>query len=202
MDRSGGVGREARRVAEAPRAHAGAEPRRPRHHDGDEVGHRGPGHEQPARALGEPEERAAPADHLPLHVDGRVIAPADVGVHPRREHLRQHPRRRPAAVYPADEAGVDVAGGEGEDGLAEVVVDGGERRRPLRQGGGEPRPRGLGGLLPRGPRAHVAEEVDHVVEHAVPGGAERLPVARVEGGGVARGRGVVGHGVEYVGRGP
>ncbi len=178
--RARGVGREARGVAEAGGAHAGAEPRRARHHHGDEVGHRGAGDEQPARALGEAEELAAPGDHLALHVDGGVLAAADVGVHPGGEELGEHPRGRAAAVDPADEAGVDVARGEGEDGLAELVVEGVERRRPGGQRRRDPLAHGRGDGPPRRPLAHVAQVVDHVVEHAVPGRPEGLPVDRIQ----------------------
>ena len=53
--------------------------------------------------------------HLALDVDRAVIAPAEIGVHGRREQLGQQAAGGAGAVHPAEEARVGVAGRVGQD---------------------------------------------------------------------------------------
>ncbi len=161
----------------------------------DQVGHRGSGDEQAAGGPGKAEQLRHPAGHLALDLDGGVVAPAEIGVEPGRQHLRQHPGEVSAAVHPAHEAGMAVAGGVRQHLLHEICVSGGD---PL------PRPwqpaleRGAGTLVhrpPDGAFAQALQVIQHVVEHAVRLGALGRPILGIEVGAVRR-RGGLRQGLE------
>ena len=67
------------------------------------------------RSSGKPNSSARPADDLALDLDRRVVAAAEIGVQPAGQHLGQHADRRAAAMHPAHEAGMQIAGGVGQD---------------------------------------------------------------------------------------
>ena len=162
------------------RADVEAGPVVPGHRQAHKVRDGGAAHQQAARAGREAQQLGHPADHLPLHQGRGLIVAGEVRVHPRGQHVGEHREGGPRAHHPAPEAGVDVAGGIGEDVLAELAVHGrrigGAAGHGLVQGGA-----GLGGHgAPYRALAHALEIVQHVVHHAVAERAELAPVGRVE----------------------
>ena len=77
----------------------------------------------PLAPCGKAEHLAHPFDDLPFDLDRHVIASAEIGVEPGRQHLRQHADRRAAAMHPAHEARMHVAGRIGHDEIGEFPVD-------------------------------------------------------------------------------
>ena len=80
----------------------------------------------PLAPSGKPNIWRDPFDDLPLDLDRNVIAPAEIGVQPGRQHFREHADRRAAAMHPAHEAGMNVAGRIGRDEIGELAIDVGE----------------------------------------------------------------------------
>ncbi len=111
-----------------------------------------------------------------------MIAAAEVGVDARRQHLREHPHRRAAALHPPHEARVAIAAGVGQHVAQELGVHGGQlgrrigRRRVAIAAPELGRDRRPGRLV-----AQAREVVEHVVEHGVALATQRLPIERVEG---------------------
>ena len=103
-------------------AHADTDRFGARHQEGDQVRHGGAGYEQAAGSVRKAEQFAHPPDHLPLHLDGNLIAPSQVGVQPGCQHLCQHADRRPATVHPSHKAGMRVARGIRQNLAHERVV--------------------------------------------------------------------------------
>jgi predicted CoA-binding protein len=148
--------------------------------EADHGRHRGAADQKAARTLGQAEDLPRPLDHLALDIDGRMLTAAEVGVERPGQELGQGPRRRAGAVDPAHEARVGVARGIGQDeglepGIGLVEID-----ALARQGPGERRLHRLGHGLPDRPVAHARPAVDHRVHRPMAGGAERLPVHRIE----------------------
>ncbi len=181
------VGDEARlRRGQAVAAHVRAERPGARDQHGHQVGHRRAGDEQAAGRRREREQLAHPVQHLLLDLERDLVAPTEVGVQAGGQHLGQRAHRRAAALHPAHEAGVRVAGGVGQDVAHEGVVHGREIGRRLRQRGAELVAHVLRRRRPDRALPGVAGEIEDVVEHAMRLGAERGPVGRVQ-----RGAGVV-----------
>lgn len=158
----------------------GTERRATRHQHGHQIGHRGPGHEKSAGALWKAEQLPRPIDDLPLDLDRRMVAAAQIGVQSGRQHLGKHADHCAAAMHPAHEAGMDVARGVGNDELVEVAIDVGEIGRSARQLAAKAPPCRLGHRLPDRAVADAGDVIDHVVEHAVPLRTQLVPVLRVQ----------------------
>ncbi len=109
-----------------------------------------------------------------------MVAAAEIGVQPGRQHFREHADRGAAAMHPAHEAGMNVAGRIGRDEIAELAIDLAEFGRPARQFLAKPRPHVIGYRLPDRARADRCDMIDHVVEHAMALGADLVPVLRIE----------------------
>ncbi len=190
MSRGRCVGGEALgRSAHALAAHAGAERRRARDQHGDQVRHRGSRDEEPACRLGKAEKPAHPLDDLALDFDGRVVAAAEVRIEAGGQHLRQHGRGIAAAVHPAHEARVHVAGGIGQHVSHELAVDLSEVRRLARQLGAELLSHLVRNRLPDRPLPDAFDVIEDVVEHAVTLRAQASPVLGIEARARVRHRG-------------
>ena len=180
MRGAGGVGGQ-RCGAQALAAAIGAEAGLAGDEDGDEVGDRGAGDEQAGGFGGHADHGGGPADHLALELDAGMVAAAAIHVQAGGEELGQHADGGAAAMDPAHEAGVGVAGGVGHDGAAEVVVEGGGVAALAREPGvAEFGADGVGQLLPDGAVSPIAQVVDHVVDHAVAERPEVRPVVGVK----------------------
>ena len=156
--------------------------------DADEVGHRGSRDKQAGRALRKTEDPPHPPDDLALHLDRGVIAPPQVGVQPRREHLRQHTNGCAAAMHPAHETRVRVAGGERQNIAHEFPMNGGQIGRRLGNIATEPGPHLVGKRLPDGTCADVFDVVENVIQHPVSLRPKARPIGRVECAALARRR--------------
>ena len=148
---------------------------------GDDGGERSAGDDETAGAFRKAKEFAAPADHLPLDVNGTMVAPTGIGVDGASGDFGQQVLRRTGAVYPAEETRMRVAGAIWKQfgklrsqrgvvlaGLRQRLV---ERQLHLRRKG-RPNP-----ALPCG--LHL---VHRSIEQSMRGLAERGPVLRVEPG--------------------
>ena len=135
---------------------------------------------RPLAVSGKAEELAHPDQDLALDLDGHVIASAEIGIEPRGQHLRQHAHRRAAAMDPAHEAGMGIAGGERHYVRHESPMGLGEARRRMRQRLTKASPRLLGNWLPDRPRLDALEVVEDVVQHAMALSAEARPVHGIE----------------------
>ena len=176
-----GIGRQAR-AGDPVRARVRAQRGVACGGDREQVAHRRPARQDPARIRRESEELREPRDHLALDVDRGVLAPADVRVHPGGEQLGQHARRGSRAVHPAEEARVAVA----RRVRAHELVERRERRADgfavARQRFAQRALHRVGDGAPRRfvaqPREVVHDAVDGVVQHAAKlapvGGVERL----------------------------
>ncbi len=87
----------------------------------------------PEAFCGEPQHLGGPGDNLSLHFDRRMIASAEVCVQPAGQHLRQHAHRVAAAMHPAHEARMQVAGRIGLHQALEILIDRFRRRWVPRQ---------------------------------------------------------------------
>ncbi len=128
----------------------------------------------------EAEHLAHPFDDLAFDLDWHVIAPAEIGVEPRRQHFRQHADRGAAAVHPAHEARMHIAGGIGNDEVGEFPVDFIEIGSVARKGFAKPGADRLGYRLPDRAIPDVGGIVEHVVEHAMTKRADLVPVIGIE----------------------
>ena len=151
------------------------------HRQAHEVGHGAAAHEQSARLGGEPHHLLEPIEHLVFHETGAVVEASYVRVEAGGQHLREGGERRARAHDPAPEAGVDVAGGQGEDVLSEVRVGAFFSLACAWQRFVHPGPRLRGRLLPHGSIAHRPEVFQHVVDHLMTQLAQGLPVFWIEG---------------------
>ncbi|MEY9590127.1 hypothetical protein ABIA06_002418 [Bradyrhizobium yuanmingense] len=174
------IGREQRTViADAVLPRQRAERGGARHQHGHQIGHRRAGDEDAARALGKEEQAAHPVDDLALHLDRHVVASAEIGVEAGREHLREHADGGAAAMHPAHEAGMDVAGRIGRNMLGEFAIDLREVARLARHVRPEGRAHVIGNRPPDGARPNVGNAVDRLVQHAVGQRAKLAPVLRI-----------------------
>ncbi len=155
-----------------------------RHQNGEQVCHRCAGDEYPAGAQRKPEHLARPSDDLALHFHRHVIAPAEIGVQSARQHFGQHTHRRAAAMHPAHETGMHIARRIRHDVIGELLIGVFQFGRLARQGGTKMRARRVGNGLPHRALADMFDVIDHVVEHAMPQGAQRAPILGIEGGTV------------------
>ena len=110
----------------------------------------------PLALSGKPKIRRIQRDNLALHFDRDVVAPAEIGVEAGGQHLRQHAHRRAAAVHPSHEAGMDVAGGVGQDIAHELAVDRRQFGRRLGNAGAEAGAHLAGNRLPDRTVADIA----------------------------------------------
>ena len=147
--------------------------------DGDEVGHRAAG-DQNAGGFGRHADHlGGPGHHLAFDQHGGVIAAADVGVEAGGDHFGQHSHHIAAAMDPAHEARVGVAG-DVSDQAFDVLIDfsgfgGCERERKVQ------RIAHFGGhFTPGGDVAEIAQVIDHIVHHAMAEGADLLPISGIE----------------------
>ena len=134
----------------------------------------------PLALAGKFEQLAQPVHNLPFDFDRHVIAAAEIGVEAGGEHLRQHARHVAAAMHPAHEAGMHIAGGEGENVAHELVMHGGEIGRPGRDGRMEAGAHAVGDRLPHRAFADILDVIENIVEHPVPLRAGALPIRRVQ----------------------
>ncbi len=151
-----------------------------RHQHRHQIGHRCAGDENAARARREAEHLAGPFDDLPFDLDRHMVAAAEIGVEPGRQHFREHADGRAAAMHPAHEARMHVAGRIGHDEVGEHAIDVAEIGRLLRKLLAKLRPHRIGNRLPDWTLADRCDVVDHVIEHAMTLGAEFVPVLRIE----------------------
>ena len=98
------------------------------HQQGNEVRHGRAGDKEPGRARGEAEPGFGPLGDLPLDFDGRMIAAPAIGIQARGQHVREHAHRGAAAMDPAHETGMHVAGGVGQHVAKKILVDPGKIR--------------------------------------------------------------------------
>ena len=103
-------------------AHVPACLRDPRRQQAVEVRGSAAADQQPARRIGEAHQFAQPGDHLALDQRRRLVIAGEMVVHPRCEHLGEHPGRRSGPHHPAPEARVAVAGRIGEHIAPELLV--------------------------------------------------------------------------------
>ena len=151
-----------------------------RHQHRQKICHRGAGDENPACTLREAEHRPRPFDDLALDLDRNVIPPAQIGVQSRREHLRQHADRAAAAMHPAHEARMHIAGRVRRDVIGEFAVDFGEIGRPPRKLGAKVRANVIGNRRPDRALADIGDVIEHVIEHAMTLRAQIVPAFRIE----------------------
>src|SRR5262249_1141276 len=85
-----------------------------------------------------------------------------------------------AAMHPAHETGMDIAGRVGRDEIRELPIDVVQLRWISRQVVAESSPDRVGNPLPDRPLAHAGDMIDHVIEHAVSERAALVPVPRIE----------------------
>jgi len=116
MRRIGGVHAQPALLGRDPGpADARSEGRCARNQERYEIRHGSSGDEQAGRLFGKTEQLPDPIQYLALHNDRHVVAAAEIGVEPRGEHLRQHSNNCSAAMHPAHECRMEVAGREGND---------------------------------------------------------------------------------------
>ena len=177
MGTGGGISSEAFAAGgDALLAHPGAQRCGARNQHADQVGHGGACHKQAAGAVGKAEQIAHPLQHLAFHLDGHLVAPAQIGVQPRRQHLRQHAHRRAAAMHPAHETGMRVTHGIRQHIVHEACMHRGEIGRLRGERFVKQIAHRLRNRLPYRTLPDVFQVVQHVVEHAMPLGAECLPI--------------------------
>ncbi len=185
----GGVGGQAGpRLAHPVRAAFGPKRRGAGGQDRDQVGHGRAGDEQAAGGGGEAEQLGHPARHLALHLDRGVVAPAEVGVEPSRQHLGQHARQVAAAVHPAHEPRMAVAHRVGQHLAHEIVMGRGDPLPRPRQARAESAARLIVHRPPDRAVAQALQVVEHVVEHAMRLRAIARPIHGIEVGPFRRGR--------------
>ncbi len=169
------------RVCEAARAAGKFEAHVAGDLQGDDGGERSAGDDEAAGRFRKAEEFAAPADHLPLDINGAMIAPAGIGVDRGGGDFGEQVLGRAGAVHPAEEARMRIAGAVRQErgelcGERRFVLAGLRQRlvkRRLHAGRkGRPHPALPGGL-------HL---VHRGVEQRMRGRTERGPVLRVEPG--------------------
>ena len=151
-----------------------------RDREGHQVRHRPAAHQQAARLRGKAEHLLRPVEHLPLDVDAHVLAAAHVRVETGRQHLGQHPQRGAVPHHPAPEARMHVAHRIRQDVGAKILVDrlrrlALQRQRLLQVSLHLRRHR-----LPDLPLPHGFQPGQHVIHHAMPQAAHRLPILGVE----------------------
>ena len=165
---------------DAVAAHLDAQFARARDQHAEQIGHRRTGDEQPACRAGKFEQLTQPVHDLPLNFDRHVVAAAEIGVEAGGEHLRQHAGHAAAAMHPAHEAGVHIAGGERENVAHEFVVHGGKTGRSARDVRLEAGAHAVRNRFPHRALADVLDVIENIVEHPVPLGTGALPIHRVE----------------------
>ena len=146
----------------------------------DEGCHRSPAHHQAAGGVGKVEQHPAPVDDLTLDIDGAVVAPAEVGVHGRRERVGNDCARCAGAMHPAEEPRMRVARRIGQDEPDEVVTDFLGTLRLYRQCLGE---RLLHVVGHRGPDRPVADAfgiIERDIEHAMGKRPKFGPIGGIE----------------------
>jgi len=109
-----------------------------------------------------------------------MIAAAEIGIEPCRQHLCEHPHRRAAATHPAHEARVQIPGRVGCDERGKDTIDLVELGRLPRQAFIELGANRLGNWLPHWTLANCGKIVDHVVEHAMTERSDLAPLLRIE----------------------
>jgi hypothetical protein len=179
----GGIGCEPAALAadQADITDRGPERLLPRRQHADEVRHRGAGDEQAHGRFRKAEHLARPAGDLLLDRDRHVVSPAAIGVQPGRQHLGQKSHRRPGALDPAHEAGMQVSAGIGHHVAPEDLMDIGQGFGSGRQGRSMARPNRLGDRPPDRLVTQALQMVEQVVEHTVALPAQPGPVRRIEG---------------------
>ena len=192
----GPVRRIGRQPGLAPSMRPNLRPQRPGpcRQTGHEIGHGGPGDEQPLRALGKAEPAPDPQADLLLQGDAHMVAPAAVHVQPGGQHLRQGPNRRAAPLHPAHESRMAIAPGIGHHGLKIVRIDLLHRDRRSERRRAEGGPHRVRHGLPHRSVRQTLQLVHQIVDHPPPQDTERLPVLRIEGGrAIHRGDVGLGH---------
>ena len=157
-----------------------AERERSCHQHSHQIGHRGSGDEDPARARGKAEHLAHPRRDLSLDFDRNVIASAEIGVEAGGQHFRQHADGGAAAVHPSHEAGMNVAGRIRRDEIGEFAIDLAEVRRLTRQRCAELPANRIRNRLPYRASAYPRDVIDHVIEHPMTLRAQILPISGIE----------------------
>ena len=168
------------RFANAALPHVRSEHGPARHQNRHQIGHRGPSDKDAAGAGRKAEHLARPLDDLALDLDRHMVAPAAIGIQPGRQHLPEHADCRAAAMHPAHEAGMKIAGRVGRDEIAEFAVDVFQFGRLKRQALAKPCANRVRDRLPERTLANRRDVIEHVVEHAVPERADVVPILRVQ----------------------
>ena len=116
------------------------------HNQGGEIRHGRSGDENARCAAGIAERLGHPLRYLLFDLEADVIAPAAIHVQACGNHLGDHADRRACPMDPAHEAGVQIAGGVGDDVAPEIVQHLAKIAPRARQGLPEPvaRRRGAG----------------------------------------------------------
>ena len=118
--------------------------------------------------------------YLLFDIEADVIAPAAIHVQACGNHLGDHADRRACPVDPAHEAGVQIAGGVGDDVAPEIVQHLAKIVPRARQGLPEPVARRRRRRLPDGPLPDCLDMRDHIVQHGMREASEFAPVRRIE----------------------
>ncbi len=190
MGGGGGIGDEPLAAPEPLAPHAGAQRRGARDEHADEVRHRGAGDEKAAGAVGKTEQLAHPLGDLPLHLDGNVIAAAEIGVEAGGQHLRQHADGIAAAMNPAHEARDARCRWHRAARAHELVMHVCQRGGLGGNLGAKTGAHIVGDRLPDRALADVLDIVEDVIKHPVSIRAEARPVGGIEGGRGLRRRGL------------
>jgi len=161
-------------------AHRATECGGPRHQHRHQIRHRCAGNENAARRFREAEHLARPFDDLTFNLKRNMVAAAEIGIEPGRQHFRQHADRTAAAVHPSHESGMNVAGRIRQDEIGELAVDFAELRGLPRKLRVKPRANFVRYRLPDRPIPDVGGVIDHVIEHAMTQRADLIPVLRIE----------------------
>src|SRR5512137_521930 len=109
-----------------------------------------------------------------------MIASAEIGIEAGRQHFCEHADDGAAAMHPAHEAWMDIAGRVRRDASRELPIDVSQVRRASRQAALETRPDRVRNRLPDRPLANAGDMIDHVVEHAMSEYTDLVPVLRIE----------------------
>ena len=146
----------------------------------DQVCDRGAGH-QHTRCIGrKPQHLARPGDDLSLHLDRGVISAAEVGVQPGGKKLSQHAHRVAAAMHPAHEPRVEVAGRIGKDQAAEIRIHILRRGGIARQLAPQFAAHFVGHRTPDRTLPQRLKVVEHVIEHTVTKHAQAGPIGGIK----------------------
>ncbi len=146
----------------------------------DQVCNRGAGHQHTRCIKRKAQHLGRPGDDLTLDLDRGVITAAQVRVQSGGEKFSQHAHRVAAAMHPAHEFRVQVAGRIRQDQAAEILIDIFRRGGIARQLPAQLAAHFVGHRTPDRTLTQRLKVVEHVVEHAVTKRAQAGPVGGIE----------------------